>query len=761
MVHRIDPIYLWGFCFETQQRQRFNNTWACAFHTSWYTNEDHPLWDDIDDASKKREIRYGNNICVLFRVLLHCKTFYNHSSLWSAIGKGFNTSPTVVRQTAEILTEARRLQRDKPSKDVSETARAADDWIEFLDNRGLQPTRFPAEPAIVYKAAEEFFRSQEKKLLNAAHVPVSQSYRPSSNPNPYPPRKSRLESTGPTSNQSPSSTSRTSNPLSTGYTSKPSQPSTMAPDTAQPTLSSSLKRSASPISHPAKARRVSLDTRQQQTASTTAGQDKALDQLPAIKIPKGPKNSPKSCPPPLNTQPNHLAKNEKNEKAEASPQTSSTSSLPAPPSERSQPSAGATLPDAASVVSQPAPPSDSSHIAPIIDPTRPPISVRGMAKSMTSSQAESPTKADASPRSDQNHEEKGSHDVSTDTPPGSKAPESMTPGSTAVNDKVSKQKLALEEPIKLVQASTGSGLSTGSGPSAASDSSTVSGPSRTSDSATVTGTSAASGPSAALGTPTASGPSTSSGPATASGSSTTLGPATVPGPSTPLTTSSGGTSRLREDVTELKANMKTATNAITTMMDSMHDVVDGLSSLQEEIACLNDQQKSLAANVEASCGNIDLTPILKPIETLTSSLDSFKTELAEVKKTQAEILDKIQQQAPPTPATNSTAQIETLIQAQNATMDKLLKEMAALRKEQQQQRTATPQSATPFLQHPQPQNIRQALAFAEQDLRRHLTTLQALYHRGGVSRALTERTAEFMALLGSSVKAAQAGRTEV
>jgi chromosome segregation ATPase len=197
------------------------------------------------------------------------------------------------------------------------------------------------------------------------------------------------------------------------------------------------------------------------------------------------------------------------------------------------------------------------------------------------------------------------------------------------------------------------------------------------------------------------------------------------------------------------------------MMDSMHAVVDGLSSLQEEIACLNDQQKSLAANVEASCGNIDLTPILKPIETLTSSLDSFKTELAEVKKTQAEILDKIQQQAPPTPATNSTAQIETLIQAQNATMDKLLKEMAALRKEQQQQRTATPQSATPFLQHPQPQNIRQALAFAEQDLRRHLTTLQALYHRGGVSRALTERTAEFMALLGSSVKAAQAGRTEV
>ncbi|EAQ83451.1 hypothetical protein CHGG_09855 [Chaetomium globosum CBS 148.51] len=73
------------------------------------------MWDSLDDPNKRREIRYGNNIYVLFRALLHCRKFYGQDSLWVAISRGFNTSATIVKVTAEILTEARRAQRAKPS----------------------------------------------------------------------------------------------------------------------------------------------------------------------------------------------------------------------------------------------------------------------------------------------------------------------------------------------------------------------------------------------------------------------------------------------------------------------------------------------------------------------------------------------------------------------------------------------------------------------------------------------------------------------
>ncbi|SPQ24556.1 8dea7b2b-5de9-436f-b87e-148033f3ac2f [Thermothielavioides terrestris] len=171
MAPRVDPILLWGFCFATQQKLQFNQSWACAFHCSWYTDERHSMWDAIEDSQKRREIRYGNNIYVLFRALLYCRDFYGQDSLWAAIAKGFNTNATVVRTTVDILTEARRAQRNKPSKDVSETARAVDDWIDFLD--GLESHPSVLSDLTVFKAAEAFFKTQEKKVVNAARVPTN------------------------------------------------------------------------------------------------------------------------------------------------------------------------------------------------------------------------------------------------------------------------------------------------------------------------------------------------------------------------------------------------------------------------------------------------------------------------------------------------------------------------------------------------------------------------------------------------------------
>ncbi|KAK4132727.1 hypothetical protein BT67DRAFT_435439 [Trichocladium antarcticum] len=161
---------------DTKGTQRFNQSWACAWHTSWYTDENHPMWDTLEDAHKRREIRYGNNIAVLFRALVHCRNFYGSDSLWSAISRGFNTSHTIARVTAEILTEARRVQRSKPANKVSETARAADEWIDFIDRQGPHG-RVLSDPE-VYKVADDFFRTQEKTLVNAARVPTSRHLPP-------------------------------------------------------------------------------------------------------------------------------------------------------------------------------------------------------------------------------------------------------------------------------------------------------------------------------------------------------------------------------------------------------------------------------------------------------------------------------------------------------------------------------------------------------------------------------------------------------
>ncbi|KAL2024887.1 hypothetical protein VTK56DRAFT_3586 [Thermocarpiscus australiensis] len=207
MAPKVDPIMLFGFCFVTQQRQDFNNSWACAFLTSWYTDEQHPMWDSLDDTDKRREIRYGNNIFVLFRALLHCKRFYGQDSLWPAIARGFNTSQTVVKATVNILTEARRVQRHKQARDVSDTARAADDWIDFLDSQETYP-RMLSDPE-VYKVADAFFMSLEKKILNAARVPldrrssmhITNTYRPlpngrveEANPSPHLPPTTSVKS---------------------------------------------------------------------------------------------------------------------------------------------------------------------------------------------------------------------------------------------------------------------------------------------------------------------------------------------------------------------------------------------------------------------------------------------------------------------------------------------------------------------------------------------------------------------------------------
>ncbi|KAL2151180.1 hypothetical protein VTH82DRAFT_6278 [Thermothelomyces myriococcoides] len=168
MPPKIEPILLNGFCSEVQRELRFNSLWARAFQNSWFTDEHHPMWDLVDDPKTRREIRYGNNICVLFRALLHCKDFYGPDSFWIAISQGFKTNATVVRATAETLTKARREQQSKSTDGDSDTVRAVDMWINFLDEPGRRD-RSRSNPN-VYRVSEDFFKDQEKRHVDAARV---------------------------------------------------------------------------------------------------------------------------------------------------------------------------------------------------------------------------------------------------------------------------------------------------------------------------------------------------------------------------------------------------------------------------------------------------------------------------------------------------------------------------------------------------------------------------------------------------------------
>lgn len=168
---------LWGFCFSTQAKQNFNISWGAAWLTGQYTDEHHDMWRNIDrdDISKRREIKYGNNIAVLFGALLECRSFWGQDGFWQGIARGFNTNATILRCTVETLTDARKIQRGKPSKEISDTARAADRWISFLDSnsaRLARPSRVDARGTDLASVADAYFRSQAKRWVNAAWVPV-------------------------------------------------------------------------------------------------------------------------------------------------------------------------------------------------------------------------------------------------------------------------------------------------------------------------------------------------------------------------------------------------------------------------------------------------------------------------------------------------------------------------------------------------------------------------------------------------------------
>jgi chromosome segregation ATPase len=207
---------------------------------------------------------------------------------------------------------------------------------------------------------------------------------------------------------------------------------------------------------------------------------------------------------------------------------------------------------------------------------------------------------------------------------------------------------------------------------------------------------------------------------------------------------------------KLGNDMATVTNAVSVIMESMHAVVDGLGSGQEETAALATEQKELKDTllqfINNSSNNNNPTP--DTLQTLTSTVNALHNDITELKSRPTP--------SPPQPTNHSN--LETLLQAQNTRIDRLIREVASLKEQQQQTHASHAPQQQPQHQNAEPQTLRQAMAAAERDLEHHLATVQAFYHRrpggqgAGVSRAVTERTAELMNLLTEGMRAAREGQ---
>ncbi|KAK5662153.1 hypothetical protein OQA88_8058 [Cercophora sp. LCS_1] len=171
------PILIFGFDFELQKRLHFGKIWAASFLHPRFINEDHPQLQGLyhNDQAIKREVRYGNNVAMLFRAAVHLGNACGQPEgtyFWPALAKAFGTQPELIQDFVETLTQARRKQRHLYAKETSDTARAADMWIEFVDRCRSNDITIPSTSEMdgILKRFLDGFRNTQ---VNAANVPLT------------------------------------------------------------------------------------------------------------------------------------------------------------------------------------------------------------------------------------------------------------------------------------------------------------------------------------------------------------------------------------------------------------------------------------------------------------------------------------------------------------------------------------------------------------------------------------------------------------
>ncbi|KAJ0116958.1 hypothetical protein J7T55_003372 [Diaporthe amygdali] len=171
------PIILPGFDRQTQLTLEFA---TIKFGAIWlrriYTNEADPsiqlglaaegLSAEEYNSREHRlqEVRYGNNITVLFKACFSSRIFHGSHCFWTAISRGFGARPEVVKAVADLFIEARAIYlRNNPAAYkhaplVTEATYWVDKWTSPLRER-TDP--MPGSDNDVFKAVDDFFKKEK------------------------------------------------------------------------------------------------------------------------------------------------------------------------------------------------------------------------------------------------------------------------------------------------------------------------------------------------------------------------------------------------------------------------------------------------------------------------------------------------------------------------------------------------------------------------------------------------------------------------
>lgn len=194
------PIILPGFDHGEQLKINFEHP---SFTPSWlrrmFTDEEvlqkQEIVTDLTGPAQEsllRQIRYGNNITVLFRACSACRYYMNTPGFWAAMGSGFGAGPDQLIPLVDAFVRAREiyLERSHDLSFRSAATVAVDTWIDNLNKRQqFRPVGIRGEPL---EAARRYYENTKDRYLqvNSAQVryrpvPESRSARKRS-PSPTP-----------------------------------------------------------------------------------------------------------------------------------------------------------------------------------------------------------------------------------------------------------------------------------------------------------------------------------------------------------------------------------------------------------------------------------------------------------------------------------------------------------------------------------------------------------------------------------------------
>lgn len=167
------PMFLPGFDHATQlgmefKTIRFSTAWLRKTYTTEQARSIQVCLAAEDQRRRERrlqEVRYGNNITLLFKACYAFREFHRSGDLWKAISRVYGVGPEVVKSVVDLFVEARAifLENYHPGSGTAWVRTTAthwiDQWVLFIDGRDRQ--RLPSV-SDVFAGVKDFFRQEEQ-----------------------------------------------------------------------------------------------------------------------------------------------------------------------------------------------------------------------------------------------------------------------------------------------------------------------------------------------------------------------------------------------------------------------------------------------------------------------------------------------------------------------------------------------------------------------------------------------------------------------